>query len=204
MKQIVIARENGAGRGSEILAKFRCLGCSLLPANGVGIMSCGAGDRHQIGWNVMLHRGHYWRAICIVLVTLYFLYHSEDLPTHVLWRLFSSESRPRVIQVASNRSLRTQDLVTRSGPPSNSQKDFGLQAVMPVTTASISVSSFECGIKAGLWIMQFSSTRRIFVTTPIRSACWGELLRSCCLNYLAKFRGNIAKSLTKKKKKELQ
>jgi hypothetical protein len=58
-KQIVIARENGTERGSEILAKFRCLGGSLPAANGVGIMSCGAGDRHQIGWNVMLHRGQF-------------------------------------------------------------------------------------------------------------------------------------------------
>jgi hypothetical protein len=143
VKQIVIARENGTERESEILAKFRCLGGSLLPANGVGIMSCGAGDRHEIGRNVMLHRGQYWRVVSIELVTLYFPYHSQDLSTHVLWRLFSSGSSPRVSQVASNR---TQHLVSRSDPPSNSQKDSQLRwwclwPLLPFQYLQLSVQS---------------------------------------------------------------
>jgi hypothetical protein len=44
VKQIVIAQEDGAERGSEILTKFYCLGDTLPAANGVGIMRCGSGD----------------------------------------------------------------------------------------------------------------------------------------------------------------
>lgn len=43
VKQIVIAREDGTERESEILAKFHCLLDSLLPTNDVGLMRCGTG-----------------------------------------------------------------------------------------------------------------------------------------------------------------
>jgi len=65
VKQIVIAQEDGAERGSEILTKFHCLGDTLPAANGVGIMRCRSGDRHEFGRNVTVHQGQYWRAICI-------------------------------------------------------------------------------------------------------------------------------------------